>query len=156
MTLQQKVRVPFARALANQRDDWDLPGVEAALVKLAQTVKDPYDVMTIAITWARRTDARTPAGMNHEQLRTSPATPRTPEPADIRGSLGWCQNHATTARIREDGELTCCWQERLETHHATELEQRKASKPPAAAAAVIKQALDPSRRSASTSPVEEL
>lgn len=113
MTLHQSVRHPFARALANLRQEWDQPGVDAAIAKLSQTVADPGQVLMIALQTALNPGARLPEAMLHRDLLPQqPSPPATPTPASLSV---WCERHGCNAKVRDNGELSCCWQERIDS-----------------------------------------
>lgn len=120
MTLTQTQRVPLARTIANLRTDWQLAGIDAALVKLAQQINDEFTVARIAIAWASRADARTPEGMNQPELRDNDPTSRTPDLAN-----GWttrpgpeCPEHHNPNWRTDVGMWSCCWTEQLEERSA--------------------------------------
>lgn len=122
MTLSQAVRVPFSRAIANLRDDWNHAGVEAAMVELSQQIPDPGECLALMLAWARRGDARTPAGVLQPGLRTSqPAAPVT---------SSWtpptCPDHPKSG-VRIDGTCAGCW---VDSAADTEPYRRAGGTPP--------------------------
>lgn len=112
MTLSQAVRVPFSRAIANLRADWDVAGVEAAMVELSQQIPDPSECLALMVAWARRGAARTPAGVLQPTVRTAPApAPATTAAHQSSGwtDTAWCDDHEVKAKLRPDGTKSCCW-----------------------------------------------
>lgn len=110
MTLTQQERSHLAKFIVGLRRDWHDDTVETSLVALSQQITDPFEVAAIAIAWARRPDARTPAGMNHPELRTN----------DPTASIGWrtrpgpeCPEHHNPNWRTSDGMWACCWTEQF-------------------------------------------
>lgn len=106
-------RTRLRRFISNNRDGWDDAGIDAALVKLDQQhPNDPLRVALIALQAAANPGCKLPEGMNRlsQEIRDqTPPPPSTPTPASL---TVWCEKHGCNAKERDNGELSCCWQER--------------------------------------------
>lgn len=106
----QNIRRPYARAIANYRDltayPWDLAGIDAALVKLAQTSSSVGEAMTIALTAALLPDARTPEAIHDQTLREG-LTEAASKPSPHR-QIPPCPTHGGITTRGPGGPYACC------------------------------------------------
>lgn len=112
--MNQPTRIQLYRLLGSLRPDWQEAGTHDAVTELAKQPGTPFELVVQAVRQASIAANQAPVCVTWPLPGTPPKDLPSGTPTPTPASLSvWCERHGCNAKIRDNGELSCCWAERI-------------------------------------------